>query len=98
MQKINIVDSPYSAATCNSQPLTFIDSDFVGVENTQATEFNYDLTFPNEQNHYQASQQQQQSQLGTGVSQFDYNNDSSQVIIIILNILYRFDLIIFAKI
>ncbi len=38
------VDVPYSA-TCNSQPLTFIDNDFVGVENTQATEYNYDLTF-----------------------------------------------------
>ena len=40
------VDLPYSA-TCNSQPLTFIDNDFenIGAENTQATEYNYDLTF-----------------------------------------------------
>ena len=55
MQKMNIMDS-YSA-TCNSQPLTFIESDFVGAENTQATEFNYELTFPNDHQNYQQSQQ-----------------------------------------
>ena len=38
------VDVPYSA-TFNSQPLTFIENDIVGAENTQATEYNYDLTF-----------------------------------------------------
>ena len=43
---MSIVDGPYSA-TCSSQPLTFVESDFVGgVENTQASEFNYELTFP----------------------------------------------------
>jgi regulator of nonsense transcripts 1 len=47
------LDVPYSAAF-SSQPLTFIDNDFVGAENTQATEFNYDLSFPIEQS--QASQ------------------------------------------
>ena len=49
------VDVPYSA-TCNSQPLTFIDNDFVGAENTQATEFNYELTFANEQSSQLQSQ------------------------------------------
>jgi len=47
------VDVPYSA-TCNSQPLTFIDNEFVGAENTQATDYNYELTFQIEQS--QASQ------------------------------------------
>lgn len=47
------VDIPYTA-TCSSQPLTFIDNDFVGAENTQATDFNYDLTYPIDQS--QASQ------------------------------------------
>ncbi len=47
------LDVPYSS-TFGSQPLTFIDNDFVGAENTQATEFNYDLSFPIEQS--QASQ------------------------------------------
>ena len=55
MQKLDIVDGPYSA-TCNSQPLTFIDSDFVGAENTQATEFNYELTFPNDLNNFNSQQ------------------------------------------
>jgi hypothetical protein len=68
MQKMSVVDGPYSA-TCNSQPLTFIDNDFVGAENTQATEFAYDLTFPNDHT-YQT--QHQQSQLD--------NIDASQVI------------------
>lgn len=62
MQKLDIVDGPYSA-TCNSQPLTFIDSDFVGADNTQATEFNYELTFPNDLNNFNS--QQLASQLDT---------------------------------
>jgi hypothetical protein len=72
MQKMNSVDAPYSA-TCNSQPLTFIDSDFVDAGNTQATDFNYELTFPNEHHHhtFQHTQQQLSSQLD--------NLDSSQV-------------------
>lgn len=56
---MSAVDGPYSA-TCNSQPLTFIESDFVGAENTQATEFNYDLTFPNEGNTFQTQNQHSQ--------------------------------------
>lgn len=56
---MSAVDGPYSA-TCNSQPLTFIESDFVGAENTQATEFNYDLTFPNEGNAFQTQNQHSQ--------------------------------------
>ena len=78
MQKMNAVDSPYSA-TCNSQPLTFIDNDFIGAENTQATDYNYELTFPNEHNF----QTQQQSQLdGGGIgpsSQLLDNIEASQV-------------------
>lgn len=69
---MSAIDGPYSA-TCNSQPLTFIDSDFVGAENTQATEFNYDLTFPNDHT-YQTQQQSQQLS-----SQLD-NIDASQVL------------------
>ena len=72
MQKMSAVDGPYSA-TCNSQPLTFIDNDFVGAENTQATEFNYELTFPTE--HTYQTQQHQSQQLN---SQLD-NIDASQV-------------------
>ena len=71
MQKMGVVDGPYSA-TCSSQPLTFIESDFVGAENTQATEFNYELTFPNDQQTYQQSQQL--------ASQLD-NIDATQVLI-----------------
>ena len=70
MQKMSAVEGPYSA-TCNSQPLTFIESDFVGAENTQATEFNYELTFPNDTNTYQTQQQHLSSQLD--------NIDASQV-------------------
>ena len=51
------VDGSYSA---NSQELTFIESDFVGAENTQATEFNYELTFPNDQNNFQTQTQHSQ--------------------------------------
>ena len=75
MQKIN--DVPYSA-TCNSQPLTFIDNDFGVADNTQATEYNYELTFPNEQNF----QTQQQSQMIGLASQLD-NIDASQVKLLI---------------
>lgn len=64
MQKMNIVDGPY-AATCSSQPLTFVDSDFVGVENTQASEFNYELTFPADMNTFQSQQQQVQQTVNT---------------------------------
>lgn len=84
MQKMSVVDGPYSA-TCNSQPLTFIESDFVGAENTQATEFNYELTFPNDLNNFQTQQQSQQlaSQLdNTSASQVTTTNgplDSDQV-------------------
>lgn len=67
MQKMSAQEGAYSA-TCNSQPLTFIEADFVGAENTQATEFNYDLTFPNDGNTFQT---QQHSQLD--------NIDGSQV-------------------
>jgi hypothetical protein len=59
MQKMSVVDGPYSAA-CNSQPLTFIESDFAGAENTQATEFNYELTFPTDAANAFAHTQQQQ--------------------------------------
>ena len=52
---MSTVDGPYST-TSNSQPLTFIESDFVGAENTQATEFNYELTFPNDNNTFQTQQ------------------------------------------
>lgn len=69
---MSAVDGPYSA-TCNSQPLTFIESDFVGAENTQATEFNYDLTFPNDNNTFQTQQHSQQLS-----SQLD-NIDGSQI-------------------
>ena len=63
------VDGGYSA---NSQELTFIESDFVGAENTQASEFNYDLTFPNDQNNFQTQTQHSQldhmmSQTGGGI-------------------------------
>lgn len=51
------LDGGYAA---NSQELTFIDSDFVGAENTQASEFNYDLTFPNDQNNFQTQTQHSQ--------------------------------------
>lgn len=54
---------PYSAATGSSQPLTFIDSDFAGAENTQASEYNYELTFPNEMGTYQQNATQTQTQL-----------------------------------
>ncbi len=72
MQKLSNIDGSYSA-TCNSQPLTFIESDFVGAENTQATEFNYELTFPNDNNTFQTQQHSQQLS-----SQMD-NIDGSQV-------------------
>ena len=52
MQKMSAIDASYTSTT-NSQPLTFIDSDFVGAENTQATEFNYELTFPSDSNNFQ---------------------------------------------
>lgn len=64
----------------NSQPLTFIDSDFVGAENTQATEYNYELTFPNEmsgatgafhQGTFGATQSQMTQQLTQQLSQLD---------------------------
>jgi hypothetical protein len=55
MQKINAMDMPYSAGTYNSQALTFIDNDFVGAENTQASEYNYELTFSNEPTNMTAS-------------------------------------------
>lgn len=70
---MSVVEGPYSA-TNNSQPLTFIDSDFVGAENTQASEFNYDLTFPNDSNNFQT--QTQQSQVITTVNN---NTVSSQL-------------------
>ncbi len=70
MQKLSNIDGSYSA-TCNSQPLTFIESDFVGAENTQATEFNYELTFPNDTFHTQQHSQQLNSQMD--------NIDGSQV-------------------
>ncbi len=85
---MSAVDGPYSAA-CNSQPLTFIESDFVGAENTQATEYNYELTFPTD-NTYQTQQQQQSQQLS---SQLD-NIDASQVIIQ-RNILFIFSCVCF---
>lgn len=56
---MSMSDAPYSA-TCNSQPLTFIDNDFVGAENTQASEYGYELTFPNENNFQQSNTQQTQ--------------------------------------
>lgn len=70
---MSITDGPYSA-TYNSQPLTFIDSDLIGAENTQATEFNYELTFSNvdDVNSFQTQQSQ-------GISQLD-NIEASQVI------------------
>ena len=75
-------DGPYSV-TCNSQPLTFIDNDFVGggigVDNTQASEFNYELTFANEQQHTQAhSQYHHHHHHHHHESQFDDNDASSQ--------------------
>lgn len=63
----------------SSQPLTFIDSDFVGAENTQATEYNYELTFPNEMagttgTYHQgsmATQSQMTQQMTQPMSQLD---------------------------
>lgn len=55
MQKLDLMDGTYSV-TCNSQPLTFIDNDFVGAENTQATEFNYELTFSNDLGTFHSQQ------------------------------------------
>jgi regulator of nonsense transcripts 1 len=71
---------PYSAS-CNSQPLTFIDNDFVGAENTQLSEFNYELTFPNDMtSNYQTQTQTQldnldhmASQMGNGIDSSDLN-------------------------
>ena len=72
MQKMSVIDGPYSS-TNNSQPLTFIDNDFVEAENTQATEFSYDLTFSNENNAFQT-----QSGIGNN-SNSNANNASSQL-------------------
>lgn len=56
------VGVPYSAATCNSQQLTFIDE--FGVDNTQVTEYNYELTYPTDPT--------QASQLDNPLSQVSY--------------------------
>ena len=81
---MNIVDGPYSA-TCSSQPLTFVESDFVGVENTQASEFNYELTFPVDMNTFQSQQpgstqqQQQQQDPSSSATQHENNDGLDQV-------------------
>ncbi len=73
---MSIVDGPYSA-TCSSQPLTFVDSDFVGVENTQASEFNYELTFPADMSTFQSQQQPGDHTQATqqGATQDNNNNE-----------------------
>ena len=75
MQKMSVIDGPYSA-TPNSQTLTFIDSDFVGAENTQASEFNYDLTFPSDANNFQTQTQQSQGVNNISSSQLEIGESS----------------------
>ena len=59
-----------------SQTLTFIDSDFVGAENTQASEFNYDLTFPSDANNFQTQTQQSQGVNNISSSQLEIGESS----------------------
>ncbi len=79
MQKLNMNDVPYSA-TYNSQSLTFVDNDFLGVDNTQATDFNYELTFSNDptatQSNLTQNQFNQQSSMMEGNINNNNNNDA----------------------
>ncbi len=77
MHKLSLSDGPYSA-TCNSQPLTFIEEgDYLGngADNTQASEFNYELTFPQDATYNGGTTQTQHSQLDLNASQLEFEGD-----------------------
>lgn len=60
----------------SSQPLTFIDSDFVGADNTQATEYNYELTFPG---NTMPTQTQRMSQLDAPIDLSQMNQAGARM-------------------
>ena len=61
----------------SSQPLTFIDSDFVGADNTQATEYNYELTFPG--GNTMPTQTQRMSQLDAPIDLSQMNQTGARM-------------------